>query len=126
MKKTLLTVLVFVVLVSVGYAQSFVPTVTSIGRSTASAQVSCGATATLLRAAVAPTDTTPAGRVSITFQNHGSQAVYIAPRADISTSNAGIVLTQYMSFTTDRTGGDVSWYCITSTSTATVGYTEEK
>lgn len=95
---------------------------TAVGTSATSGQVSCGATATLLKAS----NTT--GRVSITFQNHSSTAVYIAPRSDISTTNAGVLLdtTRGMSVTFDRSTGDVVWYCITASSTATVGWTEEK
>lgn len=98
------------------------PVSTAIGTSTTSGQVSCGATATLLKAS------TTTGRVSIIFQNHGSNAVYIAPRSDISVTNAGILLdtTRGLSVTIDRTSGDVAWYCITSSSTSTVGWTEEK
>jgi hypothetical protein len=99
---------------------------TSVGNESTSAQVSCGSTATLLRAAITPATTTPSGRVSITFQNMSAQDVYIAPRSDLTTANAGIILPQYYSFTTDRSSGYVAWYCITSSSTATVGYTEEK
>jgi hypothetical protein len=65
--------------------------------------------------------------LSVLFQNHSSVAVYIAPRSDISTSNAGIILgVQYQSVSVDRSTADVQWYCITSSSTATVGWTVEK
>jgi hypothetical protein len=33
---------------------------------------------------------------------------------------------QYQSVTLDRSSGNVSWYCITGSSTATVGWTEER
>lgn len=105
------------------------PVTTALGDHPASGQVTCGATATLLYAATstAPSGGNPYGRISITFQNQSSQPVYIAPRADITTSNAGVLLiTQGHAFTFDRSSGNVAWYCITASSTATVGWTEEK
>ncbi len=94
--------------------------ITAIGVNPSSGQVTCDNTAKLLRAA-------SVGRTSVTFQNHSATTVYIAPRSDISTANAGILLNQYGSFTADRTSGDVAWYCTrASTDNATVGWTEEK
>lgn len=126
MKKLLAIVVVILAFAVLCEAQSAQRVITSVGNNSVSAQVTCANTATLLRAAVAPTSTTPSGRVSITFQNMSAQDVYIAPRSDLTTANSGIILPQYYSFTTDRSSGDVAWYCITASSTATVGYTEEK
>ena len=107
------------------FAQS--ASVTALGSSPVSGQVTCGNTPTLLYSTTASGGATRWGRLSITFQNQSTQPVYIAPRPDISTSNAGILLgAQYQSFTADRSNGNVSWYCITGSSTATVGFTEER
>ena len=114
----LIPILVLVVPLVV-FAQSS-PVTTAVGPTATSGQVTCDNTATQLRAAAT-------GRNSITFQNHTNTTVYIAPRSDITTGNAGILLGQYSSFTADRTSGDVAWYCIrASTDNAVVGYTEER
>ena len=100
--------------------------VTALGSAPASGQVSCGNSPTLLYATTASGGTQPHGRLSVTFQNQSTTPVYIAPRADISTSNAGVLLgTQYLSATFDRSNGDVSWYCITASGSAAVGWTEK-
>ncbi len=102
-------------------------TFTALGSNPTSGQVTCAATPTLLYTTTASGGAAPWGRLSITFQNQSGQPVYIAPRPDISASNAGILLgTQYSSATFDRSSGNVSWYCITASSTATIGWTEEK
>lgn len=109
-------------------AQGSTPAVfTSLGNSPVSGQVTCGAAPTLLYAMTASGGAAPWGRLSLTFQNQSATAVYVAPRADISTANAGILLgVQYQSVTLDRTSGNASWYCTTSSGSATVGWTEEK
>jgi hypothetical protein len=127
MKKFFAFVIVTILILGLSissFAQT--PTITSLGGNPASGQVTCGNTATLL---YSPNPTGPPfyGRLSITFQNQSTQPVYIAPRSDISTSNAGILLgTQYQSVTLDRSNGNMTWYCITGSSTATVGFTEER
>lgn len=130
MKRTLLIASLLVIFAAASlWADTASLVTTAAGGSPSSAQVSCGATATLLKAATVPSNTSyPMGRLSIIFQNHGTNPVYIAPRSDISTSNAGILLdtTRGLTLTIDRSGGDVAWYCITSSSTSTVGWTEEK
>jgi hypothetical protein len=118
-----LTILAF----STGLFAQDVASVTALGSVPASGQVTCGATPTLLYSTTTSGGATPWGRLSITFQNQSTQAVYIAPRADISTTNAGFLLfVQGHTMTFDRSSGNVAWYCITATSTATVGWTEEK
>ena len=103
------------------------PVTTAAGSSPASGQVTCGSTPTLLYSTTTATPYGTGGRLSITFQNQSTQPVYISPRADISTSNAGVLLgVQYQSFTADRSNGNVTWYCITASSTATMGWTEER
>jgi len=114
---------------TVTFAQN-VASVTAVGNSPDSSQVVCGSTPTLL---YRPTQAgwatnAPYGRVSIWFENQSNVPVYIAPRSDISTSNAAILLTiQGHTFNFDRTtGGNVTWYCITASGSATVGVLEEK
>jgi len=81
-------------------------------------QVSCGNTATLLYQ--------PQGyfvaHLIIKNQSASTVTVYIAPRADITTSNAGADLPPGAGFIFD--GNSNTWYCITSSGSATVGWTE--
>jgi hypothetical protein len=107
-----------------------IASVTALGNNPASSQVTCQSTATLL---YSPTTQgaaagAPWGRLSVWFENQSSNPVYIAPRLDISTSNAAILLiTQGHTFNFDRTAGsNVTWYCITASGSATVGVLEEK
>ncbi len=125
MKTIALALLLFILVVPGSFAQD-TASVTALGNHTASSQVTCTASATALYSTTTSGGTSPYGRLSLTFQNQSAQPVYIAPRSDISTSNAGVLLPQYSSFTTDRTSGNVSWYCVTSSGSATVGITEEK
>jgi hypothetical protein len=108
------------------FAQN-VTSVTALGSSSVSGQVACGTSPTLLYSTTQSGGAQPFGRLSITFELQGTQPVYIAPRPDISTSNAGFLLiTQGHAMTFDRSSGNVSWYCITTTGSAVVGFTEEK
>jgi hypothetical protein len=111
---------------TVTLAQSSQQSVTALGYATASGQVTCAATPTLLYATTQSGNPSPYGRLSVIFQNQSNQAVYISPSSSITTSNAGVMLTQGQGVTFDRSNGQVSWYCITASSTATVGWTEEK
>jgi hypothetical protein len=125
MMKRLAFFFLFLTLPWTCFAQT--PVTTAAGSSPGSGQVTCGSTPTLLYSTTTATPYGTGGRLSITFQNQSSQAVYLAPRSDISTSNAGILLgIQYSSATLDRSSGNVSWYCITGSGSATVGWTEEK
>lgn len=130
MKRSILAVLVALVVILGTYpAWGATQVTTALGGVSTSDQVACGGgSAVLLKAPTVPTVDT--GRTSITFQNHSNPvvAVYIAPRSDISTSNAGILLDSVhgMSVTLDRSNGGVTWYCITAGGAATVGWTEEK
>lgn len=127
MNKLLFLVILWVLGIATSVFAQNVSSVTALGSSSVSGQVTCGNTPTLLYSTTASGGATRWGRLSITFQNQSTQPVYIAPRSDISTSNAGILLgAQYQSFTADRSNGNVSWYCITGSSTATVGFTEER
>lgn len=92
---------------------------TAVSNTAVSAQVTVGTSPTLVAAAIA------GGRNSLTIQNQGVQAVYCSPDASISTSTGGLLLLQYMSFTTDRASA-MAWYCIVSTDTTTVGVIEER
>jgi hypothetical protein len=128
MKKLLFWAVLLMFGFSTGLFAAETGTYTTLGSAPASNQVSCGSTATLLY-----TTTTPGGpgpgvfRLSVIFQNQSSQPVYISPNPAITTSNAGILLgVQYQSVTLDRSSGNVSWYCITGSNTATVGWTEER
>ena len=104
-----------------------VKSVTSLGAASVSGQVTCTASPTLLYSTTASGGAQPFGRLAITFELQGTQPVFIAPRPDISTSNAGFLLiTQGHSMAFDRSSGNVSWYCITATGSAVVGFTEEK
>jgi hypothetical protein len=129
MKK--ITIFLTFTLLILGYCASVYAqgpaSMTSLGGSPTSGQVSCLNTATVLYSTTQQGGSQPYGRLSITFQNQSTVPVYIAPRADISTSNAGVLLiTQGHAFTLDRSSGNVTWYCVTASSTATVGWTEEK
>ena len=118
--------LLLVLMVGSSFAADTTKSTTAIGKSSTSTQVSCTNSITALYSTTVESGAAPYGRTSVTFQNMSSQAVYISPLSTATTATAGIVLTQYMSFTSDRSSGLVSWYCITATSTATVGVTEEK
>ena len=131
--KKLIALSLFLVVMMFGTAHGqSIDSVTALGSNPASGQVTCGTTATLLYSTTASANPNPWGRLSITFQNQSSQPVYIAPGsagscAGITTSNAGILLgVQYQSATLDRSDGLVTWCCITGSSTATVGWTEER
>ena len=127
MKKLLSLVILLVLGVAAGAPAQNITSVTALGNSPSSGQVACGNTPTLLYSTTSSGGASPFGRLSITFQNQSAVPVYIAPRADISTSNAGVLLiTQGHAFTFDRSSGNVAWYCVTATGTATVGWTEEK
>lgn len=120
MKRFRWLILVLVAILPLVALAESTPVTTAVSPTVTSGQVTCDNTATQLRAAAT-------GRNSITFQNHTATTVYVAPRSDITTGNAGILLNQYSSFTADRSSGDVAWYCIrASTDNAVVGYTEER
>jgi hypothetical protein len=127
MKKLLFWTALFILSLSTGLFAQSGAVFTGLGSAPVSGQISCGTTPTLLYSTTTPGGVTPWGRLSITFQNQSSQPVYISPNPGITTSNAGILLgVQYQSVTLDRSSGNVNWYCITGSSTATVGWTEEK
>ncbi len=127
MKKLLSLVILIILCIAGNALGQNVASATALGSSPVSGQVTCQNTPTLLYTATQSGGAHPYGRLSITFQNQSSQPVYIAPRSDISTTNAGVLLgTQYSSVTFDRSSGNVAWYCVTASSTATVGWTEER
>jgi hypothetical protein len=127
MKKLFIPVILLALGIAAGALAQNVTSVTALGNSPSSGQLACGNTPTLLYSTTSSGGASPFGRLSITFQNQSAQAVYIAPRSDISTSNGGILLgILYQAVTFDRSSGNVSWYCITGSNTATVGWTEEK
>lgn len=96
-------------------------TTTAIGVVATSGQVSCSSTIATI---IGPTTT---GRLSIAFQNMDStNGVYITPKSNGTTSTAGVYLYPGQMVMFDRSSGDVPWYCITSSATVVVGYTEEK
>lgn len=132
MKKLLFLVILSVLGITTSVFAQNVASVTALGSAPASNQVACQNTPTLLYSTTASGNPYPWGRLSLTFQNQSSVPVYIAPGSSgsctrVTTSNAGILLgTQYQSVTLDRSSGNVTWCCVTSSSTATVGWTEER
>ena len=117
--KLLLAGLILLIMVSVSMAQTGVIIVTPPSNQSTSKQVACSGTATLLYSGP---------RSSITMENFtaASVAVYLSPRSDASTSNAGLQLSSTLiTYYIDDKGQD-DWYCVTAGSGATVGVTIRK
>jgi hypothetical protein len=91
---------------------------TSISPSFTTAQVSVGATATLIKAQETAKD-----RYSITIRNIGSSPMYIGNSSSVTTST-GYPLNPYEAYTFDRNYGPVYGICGTGLST-TASYIEE-
>ena len=129
MKKILVSILLIAVLALVPMGAYAIDVETSHGQIPTDGQVTCGATAQVLWPATLSTASSPQGRLSITFQriDSGSNVVCISPNPSLTTATAGICLfSQGQSVTIDRVGGTVTYYCLTSDSTAIVGVLEQQ
>jgi hypothetical protein len=116
MKRIILGLCLAFLFATQALAQQPVWIVTPPTKGSTSGQVTCSTTATLVYSGP---------RSSLTMENFtaATVAVYLATSPNITASNAGLQLSSTLmtSYIDDK--GQDDWYCITGSSTATVGVT---